>query len=54
MSRTIEGHDGGVLALIHVDNTIWSGAADKTIRVWDAQVSMAAKKLRRGEGKEKR
>jgi WD domain, G-beta repeat len=44
LGKVLEGHDGGVLALTCVENAVWSGAADKTIRVWDAQVRKKKKK----------
>lgn len=47
---TLEGHSGGVLSLLVVGRTVWSGSADRTIRVWDAQGSRALDVLRGHSG----
>lgn len=39
----LRGHTGGVLCLKLVGKHVWSGSADKTIRIWDAQSGRAIK-----------
>lgn len=38
MVQELSGHAGGVLSLLIVGKQVWSGSADKAIRVWDLQV----------------
>lgn len=37
LTRSLDGHDGGVWALAVFGNTIASGSTDRTVRVWDME-----------------
>lgn len=46
LKATLKGHEGAVLCLLVVDDTVWSGGEDKSICVWNSKDMTLISKLK--------